>query len=300
MTISQGDKKRIRKERQTPEYLARVAERERVKRIKQEAADSGDTVFFSGVPCPSGHTGARFLKGGKCVECNRILCLAKHERRIGPERREELTRQAIDREERRAKESVDKACWRAAANARKEARASGAITYISQKECPNGHAGERYLSTGMCVQCAADKSASDEKKEYDREYNEKNKDRRYAQMREYRESRSSELVEKAKRWSAANPEKRKLISKHYKARRRAQEEGGATFSEIESWESGAVKVCHWCGVKCADKYHLDHYHPLSKGGKHTVDNFVIACPDCNLRKSAKDPYQFAASMGRLF
>lgn len=31
--------------------------------------------------------------------------------------------------------------------------------------------------------------------------------------------------------------------------------------------------------------HLDHYIPASKGGETSVENIVLACPDCNLDKS---------------
>lgn len=58
--------------------------------------------------------------------------------------------------------------------------------------------------------------------------------------------------------------------------------------------------CYWCDCKILNNnYHLDHYIPLSKGGSHTIDNIVISCPSCNLRKSNKDPYQFALSVGKL-
>lgn len=55
--------------------------------------------------------------------------------------------------------------------------------------------------------------------------------------------------------------------------------------------------CWWCRIKLNGKYHIDHVHPISKGGEHAMHNLCISCPKCNLRKSVKTPLEFA---GRLF
>lgn len=39
--------------------------------------------------------------------------------------------------------------------------------------------------------------------------------------------------------------------------------------------------------------HIDHVWPLSKGGSNGPENLVLACAECNLRKSAKTPMEFA-------
>ena len=103
----------------------------------------------------------------------------------------------------------------------------------------------------------------------------------------------------ASRWCKANPERRRDIANSYKSRRRAVEGDGISGAELGRWSKAQAKVCYWCGSKCARKFHVDHYHPLSKGGAHEVSNLVIACPSCNLRKSAKDPIAFAHEIGRL-
>ena len=51
--------------------------------------------------------------------------------------------------------------------------------------------------------------------------------------------------------------------------------------------------CHYCkketvrwhGSVLPNTTTLDHVVPISKGGGHTMDNVVIACSDCNTRKS---------------
>lgn len=107
-------------------------------------------------------------------------------------------------------------------------------------------------------------------------------------------------IASAKEWREANPEKRLAISQNYKHRRRAQEEGGISSADLLAWKRAQPKVCYWCGCKCAKAFTVDHYTALSKGGKHDAANLVIACRPCNLRKNAKDPLEFAQSVGRLF
>lgn len=104
----------------------------------------------------------------------------------------------------------------------------------------------------------------------------------------YFRSRDQRLAEAAA-WRKANPEKRRLISMNYKARRRAQEAGGPTTAELRDWLGRQRKVCFWCDADCAGVHHVDHFEPLSRGGKHEISNLVIACPSCNLRKQAMPP-----------
>jgi 5-methylcytosine-specific restriction endonuclease McrA len=143
-------------------------------------------------------------------------------------------------------------------------------------------------------------AASADKKAYDADYFKKNFARISLRSKRYHERTSERRLECSRDWAARNKDKVRSIKAAYKARRRQQEQGGDSTATIHAWEKQAAKVCHWCGVKCHKLYHIDHYVPLAKGGKHEVRNLVIACRKCNLRKSARDPYEFAAAMGRLF
>lgn len=131
-------------------------------------------------------------------------------------------------------------------------------------------------------------------------YGESIKEQKRDYDRVYRARRADHLAEIKAVWRAQNVSLMRAVHASYKARRRSQERAGDTSAEVGAWLLAAVKVCHWCGIKCPKKYHVDHYEPLSKGGKHAVANLVIACPKCNLKKNAKDPYEFAATVGRLF
>lgn len=183
---------------------------------------------------------------------------------------------------------------------RKIAKERGFVRYLSGKPCPKGHIGERYTGHGSCIACIIENNSTEEKRKYWRDRYQANRDVLLPQYRERHRSQSAKRVADAKRWAAENPEKRRAISKSYKARRRQQEAGGDSTAAILEWERQAKKVCYWCGCRCPKKYHIDHYIPLARGGQHAISNLVIACPGCNLRKNAKDPYEFAATVGRLF
>ncbi len=189
---------------------------------------------------------------------------------------------------------------RSPAKPRAAALRAGELTYISGKECPKGHNGERYSKSGKCVLCAQEQTAAQvECGYYKRVYEKRGEDYR-ARAREAYEANRPARIESAARWAAANPERRRAIANAYKGRRRAQEEGGISGPELAAWTREQKKVCYWCGSPCAGAFEVDHYVPLAKGGEHSQDNLVIACPQCNRNKSARDPIDFAHRVGRLF
>lgn len=47
-------------------------------------------------------------------------------------------------------------------------------------------------------------------------------------------------------------------------------------------------ACRYCGKKLlARQVHIDHVYPYSRGGETTVENSVVSCRSCNLKKSNK-------------
>lgn len=46
-------------------------------------------------------------------------------------------------------------------------------------------------------------------------------------------------------------------------------------------------TCQYCGS--TQELTLDHVMPRSRGGRHTWDNVVTACRDCNQRKGSRTP-----------
>ncbi len=178
------------------------------------------------------------------------------------------------------------------------AKQKKAVHYFTGRPCVHGHVSKRYASTGQCYECMRLLSSSVEKKKYDKKYNKDNRPRVARRLRIYYLANRTRCLETVKLWRHKYPEKRATIAKSYKARRRAQTRDADATSVIHEWESKQPKVCYWCGGDCANTYHMDHYYPLSRGGKHAVENLVIACPSCNHREGAKEPEEFARELAR--
>ena len=46
-------------------------------------------------------------------------------------------------------------------------------------------------------------------------------------------------------------------------------------------------TCQYCGAKAPDvQLHVDHIHPVAKGGTNDPSNLITACADCNSGKRA--------------
>lgn len=241
------------------------------KRSRAAALMSGAETYDSLRQCKYGHIGSRFTKSYGCVGCH-VASLRPDPPEVVAERE---VRRLLLKQRGLAKAQVT--------IRRNAAIAAGEKTFMGSP-CHLGHSGLRWVINHSCVECIRMPDRLEVKFKYDRAYR----------------ATHTDLTERAKQWRIRNPEKRRSISKAYIARRRAQEKSGDSTRVIHQWEMSAPKTCYWCGKNKLKVYHVDHYQPLSKGGRHEVSNLVIACPRCNLTKNARDPYDFARSIGRLF
>lgn len=116
--------------------------------------------------------------------------------------------------------------------------------------------------------------------------------------REYRARTAEQQAAWTAEWIARNPEKRKAISRQYKAKRRSREEAGIASAVLAAWTAEQPKVCFYCDTGCDEGFHVDHFIPLSKGGAHVLTNLRIACASCNLKKNAKMPDEFMREVAR--
>lgn len=57
--------------------------------------------------------------------------------------------------------------------------------------------------------------------------------------------------------------------------------------------------CFWCGSPLDGVAHRDHVQPLARGGINHVSNLVMACPPCNLDKSASEPKSWIRKTTRI-
>lgn len=128
-------------------------------------------------------------------------------------------------------------------------------------------------------------------------YNELNKEKIALAQKKYYNKNKEIIKIKAKEYY--NSEKGKVVYKKARIKRKALIRN-ATTGNVDLSKIISNKRCYWCNSKILDdKYHIDHYMPISKGGIHNNDNLVLSCPKCNLIKGAKDPFIFANSIGRL-
>jgi 5-methylcytosine-specific restriction endonuclease McrA len=267
---------------------------------RSAARDNGESRYL-GDPCNLGHEGFRFTVNRKCVECNRIRCSVRYAEQQAaiPGKVESIAAMRAAAKANAAAKKIASKIARTVASARQAALSSSAMTYVG-RPCPKGHDGVRYAKHGTCVTCAAMLAASVEKKAYDKARYETVKDHVRARSAAYYAANSERAKRTSRAWIERNPDQRRTISQNYKHKRRAQEASGMRYGELMAWKKATPKVCYWCGCKCAKGFVVDHYEPLSKGGAHVASNLVIACRPCNARKSAKDPLEFAQSVGRLF
>ncbi len=299
---------------------------------KAEAIARELNRYFTGKPCKWGHFAPRSVRDDKCVTCtlerqNKKRAEARAEQ--FPEGRDpwkkcepgmKVCRQCRSAKEAgefspdaRASDKLQSRCRECSAKAKLE-------IYHADIEAARAARREHYArNKGQYAERAAsyrerhgDRLKADKKVYYEKvkacdswqgrqaEMRRANVDRKRAYDVSYRARDPEKTRMRAESWRKRNPEKRSAIIKAYSARRRANCAGGDPTALIAAWESRAVKVCYWCDKACHDNYHIDHYQPLAKGGRHVISNLVISCPPCNYRKNAKDPYVFAASIGRLF
>jgi 5-methylcytosine-specific restriction endonuclease McrA len=123
------------------------------------------------------------------------------------------------------------------------------------------------------------------KAEYDREYRKRNLEFLRERSRQWHRSHLAYASKRALDWSRKNPAARRAIAAAYKARRRAQCEGGMSGPALRAWIAEQELVCAYCRIDCSDAFEIDHVLALSRGGKHEIHNLAIACPTCNRRKS---------------
>lgn len=132
------------------------------------------------------------------------------------------------------------------------------------------------------------------------EWNSKNLEKVRKYKVDYTHRNYAAHMAKSAAWKAANPDKC-LIHKH---RRRSRENGCSGSHTAVEWRyvlEAHGNRCAWCGVKGTNKTPLarDHYVALSKGGTNDAKNLVPACKSCNSKKHARDPIDFAQSLGLL-
>lgn len=128
-------------------------------------------------------------------------------------------------------------------------------------------------------------------------------DRIREKTREYRKNNKQAIAELMRKWSAASLDKRSSYERNRNAIKK-NSSGSHTAAEIKLIFESQRGLCASCPNKLfrsgKNKFHVDHIMPLAKGGTNDRYNLQCLCPTCNMRKHAKDPFDWAKENGKLF
>lgn len=172
---------------------------------------------------------------------------------------------------------------------RKEAFENGEKWYFTGKPCKHGHVAKRLTKCGVCYVCS---------KENTRRYCSENRDKQNSYFRAYYAENSALRLGHSRSWQAANPDRCSAI-RHNRRARIKKADGSHTAADIGRIRKAQRDRCAYCEAGLKRKGHLDHIKALSRGGSNWPRNLQILCDACNLSKGARDPIEFARSLGRL-
>lgn len=108
--------------------------------------------------------------------------------------------------------------------------------------------------------------------------------------------------ERCRQYKLKNPDVVAALNRKRKAIKKGAI-GTHTAADVFAIFDSQRGKCASCPLKLKksgkNKFHVDHIMPLAKGGSNDKYNLQLLCPDCNLRKHAKDPIDWAQENGRL-
>ena len=138
-----------------------------------------------------------------------------------------------------------------------------------------------------CLKKAKSKKSKEEISEKNRIYRLNNLERLKKYNSDYQKRNLDKFQKSRKKYDST--EAGKLSSHRRRSKRRNQEDAPMSTFELEYLQA-KIPHCIICGP--GKKTSLDHFIPLSKGGKLTLDNTIILCSECNSRKRDLDPEEF--------
>ena len=118
-----------------------------------------------------------------------------------------------------------------------------------------------------------------------------------SRSRAYAEQNSSAAVARATEWNRRNRDRHRQILRAVKINRR-KAPGSIKATDIAAALERQGTVCFYCSQSVSDRYEVDHFIALSKGGSNSAENIVIACRRCNRAKGSKDPAAFKEQLKR--
>ncbi len=187
---------------------------------------------------------------------------------------------------------------------RRDAKARGLKRYFTGRECSCGHIAERRVSNKKCVICShigavAWKLANpDRARAYGRKWKSNNPISVVAYNKEWTRNNPDKRRESTRRWRRNNPDKaRASYLKSYAFRKGVSGEHSA--EDIADIRRMQKDKCAICRKRLCGGGHVDHIHPISRGGDNYRSNLQFLCERCNCQKRGSDPVDHMQSLGFL-
>lgn len=178
------------------------------------------------------------------------------------------------------------------------ARASGLKRYFTGRPCARGHIAERKIGSQACVECEkinANKASAkltqkawisrntERVAAHKKNHYENNKEECKAAMRRWARDNKEVAVARASEWNKRNPESKRSSVRNRRAR--IQGIGGVHGKkDIDLLFKNQNGFCVTCRVDLSLGFHVDHIHPVSRGGSNGPENLQLLCSSCNQSK----------------
>lgn len=112
---------------------------------------------------------------------------------------------------------------------------------------------------------------------------------------EYARKNRETARERARTWARNNPDK--VAARNAKRQALLAAAGpGYTDADVLNQLCTQGYRCTYCGVPLKvtvrGRFHVDHFIPISKGGRNEPGNICCACPSCNRSKHDRMPFDF--------
>jgi len=114
------------------------------------------------------------------------------------------------------------------------------------------------------------------------------------EIADYQEKYREENRDKIRKAQRHRNAKNRIMRREAEAARRglikATSDGFVLTPEIlDVMYESQKHTCPYCDGDLGN-YHVDHIHPIAKGGRHRLENLCLACASCNLQKKSKILY----------